>query len=358
MTPALSDREAATSVPPLGARLALSWNWLQRLRIRTVPIGLVCLLTLLLTLIGSYVWPGKQSYVVDVETRAVEFVFDGSEFSTWYLKAAVICVRSRSGGKARGLRHPACAPQAFQVYPLKAAEFRWPKEARILARWSSSEGVAIEVLAPGEAIDALTPANSPLQIEGLPVGSGSRILIDAETWQDHPVLPFSAKSLTLGRLPTTGEEGVLRSGRYQIRETLPGRSSAVTVEDGQFYPGDRINFERTTTWLERIKTWSKEKTACVKPCDPAKAEENEASGFVAPARHGLTVVAYTPLEHRRMRVDRPGADPSFVEVRWTSRAIRDPLLVALTALTGAFGLAFPSRALRLRRPRSAGGLNK
>ncbi|WP_366655773.1 hypothetical protein [Fodinicurvata sp. EGI_FJ10296] len=337
--PPPSDDTGGTKAP--GGQAAPTGQAAETNRSRDVPgtswadwiaarAGWIFPLLILLFLLVSYLWPAKQSFQVEVITGGAEIGFDGGDLGTWRLPSATVCLPIRPSQTPtlpdgfRPTRHPECHTDHYLAFGIRNAVIRWPAGTTIRVRARADDGVSIDVTAVAD--------NATIGIESSEAtfGRSSRILIDGPDWRRHPSLPFSSGNVVLGLLPAAGEEGLVREGRYQIRETLPFRSRPITVDEGAFFAGDQIRFQGLEP--EFI------------PPGLSATGTYFAYGFLAPGNDddaGYSAVAYTALDFTRLEIGRIGAEDSRVDVNWTKRALRDPLLLALTALVGVFGLFFP-----------------
>lgn len=331
----IDKSETGSEATGLG-RLGIS----EILRIAMIG-GWAIQMVILCFLLVSYLWPVKQSFQIEVVTGGAEIRFDGGDIGNWRLPRATICLPTRPGQSpmlpagVEDVDHPECHPTRYSAFSVRNAVIRWPKDTAIRVRSRQDDGLSIDIaaVADSRAID--------LEPSGATLLRSSRILISGPDWRRHPSLPFSSDNIVLGLLPAAGEEGLLRSGRYQIRETLPLRSRPITVDEGPFFAGDQVRFRGLA--LSFL------------PLGLTDTRPYLAYGFLAPGSDddaGFSAVAYTALDFTRLEIGRIGVEDGRIDVNWTKRALRDPILLALTALIGVFGLFFPiGSALRLGRTR-------
>lgn len=324
---------APAAAPPVPAeapepnptpRPAPPWrSWLAAGLRRFWPLLLVVLAILV------YALPREQTFIVEAQSWGADIVHDGSPAGQWRIEAALLCI-SRLGGTTSpdALPGPAigdCPDAIYTTLQPEAADIDWPPGTATTLRATAEGGMALEITA--------LPPGKTVEIGDARLGPGSRILVTPQAWRGHPALPVSGV-MTIGLLPRAGEEGFLRRGRYQVNETLPLRQLPTPMLDGPLFPGDQVRFE-----------------ARAAPLWPGSATtDRRAFGFVGPAIEtdgGFTIVAYTETGHNRMRIDRVGAATSLVEVYWTHRILRDPVLLALAATLGVLGalvgMARPAR---------------
>ncbi len=282
----------------------------HRFRLAAMLLGFVAFSLALIVLYGQ---EGRRSFAVEAVTGRVDVVFDGSERAVWKLEDAVICVRRPRGEApaASSASHPACAPSLFDVRSARSVEFGWPAGQRVSIE---SDHTAFAVtLSAAPSPDA--PGNVDLGDAGPSLGPGSRIVLDGSAVLRSSPFPVSGE-VTIGAVPSAGVTGILREGRYVVRETLPWRNVPITVSEGSLFIGDRLSFVATGT-------------------SPRVAQN--VYGFLA-ARHSddagaaFQITAYSALGPSELQIDRFGNETSFIAPSWTERAIKDPILIAFTAL--------------------------
>lgn len=304
-----------------GSAPAGRWRWPGlRSPVRGARLGWAALALVLVAvaLVAIYGREGQRSFAVEVMTGGASVVFDGSERAVWKLDRATFCVR-RSRDEAlpdTAESHPLCAAGLYAVREGRAVEFRWPA------------GQPVTIQDDGETLAVtLAPAGSSEPVPDLDVGDGgralgpgSRILIDRSGLAGSWPLPVSGE-IVLGALPGAGVGGVLLEGRYIVRETLPWRDVPITVSEGVLFAGDRLSFVSGSTRSDR--------------------GAQPAYGFLAGGgaeTPAFRMVTYSALGPSRMRIDRFGNETGFVSPAWTERAVRDPILVAVTALLSLLAL--------------------
>ena len=270
-----------------------------------------------LALVALYGRDGSRSFAVEALTGSASVRFDGSERAVWKLDNAVLCARRprHEAPAAASTGHPACAPGLYDVREADSIEFRWPAG---LAASMEVEGdmlaITLSPVAAGGGAAGLDVGDG-----GAPLASGSRILLDREAVLRSSPLPVSG-DVTIGAVPSGGASGILREGRYVVRETLPWRNVPITVSEGALFAGDRLSFVAAGA---------------------SEADSQPAYGFLLGSNEGqpeFAITIYSALGPSRMRIDRFGNETAFVSPSWTERAVRDPILVAFTALFSLLGL--------------------
>ena len=326
--------EATPSVRPDWRRLRLP---VRGSRLAWIILAAVLFVTVLAAIYGR---EGRRSFAVEVTTGGASVVFDGSERAVWRLERAILCARLPRGEAPpeTAESHPLCAPGLYEIREGRSVEFRW------------TAGQAVTIEDDGEILAVtLGPARSSQPVpdldvgdDGRPLGPGSRILIDRSGRGASWPLPVSGE-IVLGAVPAAGVGGVLLEGRYVVRETLPWRDVPITVSEGVLFAGDRLSF--------------------ISGPDRSSRQAQPAYGFLAGASAetpAFRMVAYSALGPSRMRIDRFGNETGFVSPAWTEKAVRDPVLAAVTvllsllALLGGIGRNLYNFLSRRDRPQSVG----
>lgn len=282
----------------------------QRFRLAAILLGVCVLLALLVVLYGR---EGHRSFAVDALTGRADIVFDGSERAVWKVQDAIICVRRPRGEApaAASGSHPECASSLFDIRFARSIEFRWPADQRIsIESDQTTFAVTLSVASSPEVPDEVDLGDG-----GRPLGPGSRIILDRDAMLRSSPFPVSGE-VTIGAVPSAGVVGILREGRYVVRETLPWRNLPITVSEGSLFIGDRLSFVATGT--------------------SAPAPQH-AYGFLAAGPGDddaaeFQITAYSALGPSRLQIDRFGNETAFIAPSWTERAIKDPILIAFTAL--------------------------
>lgn len=291
-----------------------------RLPVRGSRLAWIILAAILFATVLAAVYgrDGRRSFAVEVTTGRASVIFDGSERAVWRLERAILCARLPRGEAPPEVAesHPLCAPGLYEIREGRSMEFRW----------TAGQTVAIEV--DGEMLVVTlghVPSSQPIPDlsvgdDGRALGPGSRILIDRSGRATSWPLPISGE-IVLGSVPAAGVGGILLEGRYVVRETLPWRDMPITVSEGVLFAGDRLSF--------------------VSGSDRSSRQAQPAYGFVAEASTEtptFRMVAYSALGPSRMRIDRFGNEAGFVSPAWTEKAVRDPVLAAVTVLLSLLAL--------------------
>jgi hypothetical protein len=326
----------------------------------TMTRVLLLLVLVLGAAIGLYSIPSSGSFGIQAVTGGAVVEHTGTQAGRWILVRPHVCNRLPPGARRPVAADEApspCPASLFEVSNPQEADFVWPRGAITRIRSTTRGGLAVEIEALG---------STPLRIGDVDLRAGSRIIVAPQDWRAHAALPV-AGLVTVGILPVAGEEGYLRSGRYIVREPLIWRSDPVTAVSGELFAGDEVSFE----------VWSEMDASASSPEGDAPEEGAVAFGgigsggdwqyrpaiaigFIAPhvtqhrGEQGFSIIAYTSKGLNRMRISRLGTDPSYVEVRWTDRVMRDPVLLAVAVILGILAVFLPfaplHRILRQRWP--------
>jgi len=254
-----------------------------------------------------YALPQERSFLIDAQTTGIKIVYDGSARTAWRMSQVVVCIRkSKPNSYVSAITHKACSAQVYEVNLLKSLNFVWPAGSKIQITATEDSGLVVDILD--------VPKNDPypLGVNRSKVTAKGRIVIPGETFRGAGGLVFSG-FVDIGAVPKAGILGLLQAGRYEIRETLPLRSSPITVSSGDLYGGDSITIMKSQGDKETPQT---------------------TFGFITAGKAGETafnLVAYSALAHSYMRVSRFSSAPATVAPSWADRAIRDPYLLGVTA---------------------------
>lgn len=307
------------------------------LRFLTVLIGTPLLVILL------YSFPLAQNYVVEARTLSARMtVLEPDVF--WRLPRATLC---RELGDARDLvkasqyKGEGCNPSLFETITLEETEIRIPRGVQILIQYEPNGSLLFQRLA-----NRLTNEKPIVRLTSSEVWSENSVLrINGSDWAKVTLLEF-AGDIVVGQEAGSGVSGYLIDGRYEVRELFLrqfrpwGYSNAdpTTVVAGSLYRGDRVAF------VSQSRT----------------DEAALLTGFIAPlfdtgARgFGIVVSNGADTTNARLAIKSFGARESQVTPSWIDRALRDPLLLALTAILGfavtSLTFAVEIRKLNLRTP--------
>ena len=292
-------------------------------------------LPFLLTLIGvpilivlSYSFPLGQVYLVEARTLGARITVTGPD-AVWKLPNATLC-SDRGANKdirlATNWTGTGCNPGLFEINDLTGTEIRMPSGVQIQLRAESDGSVLLRRLS--DRSDQTKAGSSGVRLTDQHNWTpGSLLRIEPTNWQRVTLLEF-AGDVEIGQETGSGANAYLIEGRYEVREHFLrqyrpwGTTSAepTTVVTGTLYRGDRVAFHKPT----------KENTSALSVL---------ATGFIAPnldLTPGFSIVASSSLEHKQaqLRIKSFGTRETQVTPTWIDRALRDPLLLALTAILG------------------------
>ena len=247
-----------------------------------------------------------RTVVLSGATELIEVRFDAPR--TWRLPETSVCTLDRP---ARGVAPPPdgrdgpCGASEVEQGPFVALDVVWPR------------GAAVQIERIGEGALVVTIIAAPDRLAGdgdgerIALAEGARIV--SSGWGDSGgrALPVSGDA-TLGAPVRAGADALLIDAAYEFREALLWRETTVGVLDGRLLAGD----------VARITERD----------GPAFVE-----GFVAPEapnRFGMRFVVVGGAHDAQIVVVRTGAAPFVISSRWSDRALKDPLALALTAIGG------------------------
>lgn len=288
-----------------------------------------------LTLIGvpalivlSYSRPLGQVYLVEARTLGARVTVAGPD-TVWKLPNATLC---SDLGSAKDIKRATtwtgtgCNPGLFETINLTGTEIRMPSGVQIQLRAEADGAVLLRRLSDRPDQSGADPSGIRLT-ENHNWTPGSLLRIEPTDWQRVTLLEF-AGDVEIGQETGSGANAYLIEGRYEVREHFLhqlrpwGTTGAepTTVVTGSLYRGDRVAFRKQSA-------------------DNLPAETVLTTGFIAPnldLTPGFSIVASSGLEHKQaqLRVKSFGTREAQVKPTWIDRALRDPMLLALTAILG------------------------
>lgn len=293
-------------------------------------------LPFILTLVGvpalvivSYSIPLGQINLVEARTLGAQITTAGPD-TIWKLPASTVCQTLGSNknlNTAASWTGQGCNPGLYEISNIKQAEIRIPDGVRISLRTESGGGVLLRRLP--EAGDQATTSppvirlNSTLQWE-----PGSLLRIRAEDWKDVALLEF-AGNVVVGQEAGSGADAYLIEGRYEVREHFLHQfrpwshtdADPTPVISGTLYRGDKVSFDQKSAG------------------DQASASVL-VTGFIAPVLQqnlrGFEIVVSSGFGQAQPRftVKSYGTRETHIKPTWVARALRDPVLLAMTAILG------------------------
>lgn len=305
-------------------------------------IGYGVLISIALFLL-SYLLDRKQAFAISAVTEfiRVETVSEGAD--DWSLVAAHICtpkeddVQNSASPPApndTGLTpdeiglSPDCADNFYDQRTFKLDD----DNEELTLRWTDDYTLEIRDFNRGFLYVYVTrdaPTDSrdtqPVYFQDLEIPSDSILYIPVN--DDEPPRLALRGYLTLGEPPVRSDAMVVRDGRYEIRQD-GRRLRKHVVAEGEFFPGDRVTFEREPAPL--WARWSIEK-------DAELAKKVTSRIFVTDlnvSRHGFDVVATTDPQFSSIYLTRVGGQPSRIPVNWAQRLTSDPIIAALATILG------------------------
>ncbi len=296
--------------------------------LRSVRGNLKYLLLLIgvpIAVILIYSIPLGQSHVVEARTLGARLTVLGPD-TVWRLPPSTLCVdrgAERNLVLAAGFDGPGCNPGIFAEKDLGNVELRIPSGVQILIRAEPNGSVLLRRL-EDQASNTSTVVRL---VDDTFWDVGSLIRIDADNWRSVALLEF-AGDVVIGQAAVAGSTDYLVEGRFEVREHFlrqyrpfgARNAEPTTVKSGSLYRGDRVSFQPKSSDLD----------------DPPVI----VTGFISPqlVRNtlGFDIVISSGFDRSqaKLRVKSFGAREVTIQPSWVDRAVRDPLLVALTAILG------------------------
>lgn len=274
----------------------------------------------------SYSFPLGQIYLVEARTLGARIAVSGPD-TVWKLPKVTLCTdrATKDIPRAASWAGAGCNPGLFETTDLNGAEIRIPSGVEILMRAEADGAILLRRL-DGQTTGAQAPV---IRLSDDQLWSpGSLLRISAADWQQVSLLEF-AGNIVIGQETGSGANAYLIEGRYEVREHFlrhvrlwdSDRAEPMTVVTGTLYRGDKVSFRAE---------------------DPADGTERAvlATGFVAPmlgqGQRGFGVVTSSGLDktHVQLRIKSFGTRETHITPTWVDRALRDPMLLALTAILG------------------------
>ena len=277
----------------------------RKRRLATVLIGLL----LIVGVVAFSVRAGPRSFAVQVVTRGLEIVFDGSAMNAWRLEGVTVCFRNdaRVSGASPLPNHPSgCDPRLFAIETYDALELVWGDGNLVqIARLGPDAPLEIQLLGVSAA---------PTQVGEQTLTVNSRILVSDAAWREGSTLTMSGQA-TLGKAPGPGSQFNVLSGSYAVSERLPWTSRPVVVARGELLSGDQASMVKAGLAGEPVSVF----------------------GFIEPRGDGDTgfgATVYSPLGDDELSIDRFGAVEIRASPSWIDRWLANPALIAVSAVVG------------------------
>jgi hypothetical protein len=286
-----------------------------------------------------YSIPLGQSHVVEARTLGARLTILGPD-TVWRLPPSTLCVdrgTDRDLVLASDFDGPGCNPGIFAEQDLGNVELRIPSGVQILVRAEPDGTVLLRRLEDQTSNNSIAVR----LVNDTFWETGSLIRIDADAWRKVALLEFAGNAV-IGQAAVAGSTDYLIEGRYEVREHFlrqyrpfgTSQTEPTTVKSGTLYRGDRVSFVPTASDLDDLPV--------------------VVTGFISPQLlqntlgFGIVISSGFDQSQAKMRVKSFGAREITIAPSWVDRAVRDPLLVALTAILG-FAVTSLSFASEVRK---------
>ncbi|WP_224825991.1 hypothetical protein [Cognatishimia sp. MH4019] len=269
--------------------------------------GLVVLL--FLGVMVYYVWPRPKSFFLDVTTDFLQVTTDADTQIVWDIDRALLCLPERRLPEDHPARLAADLDQAcgrgFLAQRISNVELDWPADVTLMLRSGATDAIDLLIrFAPERQIS----------IGEIPIVPETILRLPHTVITETGGLGLSG-DVVLGQTAEHATLKLLREGRYETREVPFFRSNALLVDSGTLSMGDAITIEA----IEQDKRLSAYAFVTLAPSQP---------DGVTPLR----VIATSPEEDSRLRLQRARANPSYIEPTWSKRIANDPLAIGIATL--------------------------
>lgn len=239
---------------------------------------------------------------------------------------------------AFGTSIPVCGKAEVLASGLKSAIVRWPEGYQLVFRAFERDFVEVAVSFPDflpgkEGEEPIATPEVTIEFSNGPelayasVSSGAILRIPYFSGGERTILPLRGY-VTVGGASTSANTHILRSGEYESRQTLrPGQ--APVVASAEFFPGDRVSFERREPPL-----WAR-LTGVLSATEESEAPISR--GFLTdldPTSRAFDVVVTTEPFFGTLLFTRVGGQPTDIAPPWTARLAADALPVAVATVLG------------------------
>ena len=268
--------------------------------------------------IAHYAFPSGRFYVVEARTLAMTATVVGHRQS-WRLPDAILCVAKPLDPRTlldTTATDGLCPSTRYTREPPRLLEPTLPDGARLRLR-----------LRPDDVLEIKPMGDTELTVAGATVDRRSFILLPAPAWRGMGVLTV-AGDLRIGDDVAPASTHYLLEGRYEVRgevlayrvaEWFGAATRPIILKTGRLTRGDRVDL-----------------MAAEGRAAPAGVTRPVMQAFVtAPANAddaGLDLVAVSVPDRAELRVTSFASSPRHVAASWTDAAVRDPFILALTAL--------------------------
>jgi hypothetical protein len=301
-----------------------------------------------------------RSYVLNVESFGADITSAGLALSDWRLgPGTFVCARMPSPPPVQSILTSACDPGAFAVAQVsRSLEFGWDEGTRLLIGIAGAGDLTVDLAqVPDGGVDIglvekdFWPGSTKTSLK---LQQFSRLIIPRPVLAMSGALPLSGR-IVVGSVADAGSTRLLDSGRYAVRERLVGSASLTTIKEGELAFGDRVSFHAHASGRDATNAYGY-----------LSANVSSDRGDSGP--NPFRMVVSTAPGRGLLRIERLGTNPTEIEPTWTDRALRDPVVLGLTALLSLAGivmtLAAESRALLIAEEvppttrQSSDGLNR
>lgn len=310
------------------------------------------LLCVFIAMIVYYVWPRRQSFLVDVRTDILTITTGDETADIWELEDVRICRQTPASqiipiaptdGLERSTDPQAfCTAEGHEFQKVDQLEVSWPIGTTIVIRLeqdriggprNASNGgpnhtieVKVENLASAE----------PFVVEGVSISNGTLLRFPARVVNDLGVLRIAGK-IRLGQTATQGTRLMLRDGTFEIKESFALLGAPLVVKSGRLVLGEEV--EVVPRWKHDAPLMSR--------------------AFVSIPEGNLTglrvVLTSSPVQSRLERKRAYGY--AVATSNWMERILADPRPVVLATLLSLLGgaIAVAQSFVHFRRQNNARG---
>lgn len=310
------------------------------------------LLCVLIAMIVYYVWPRRQSFLVDARTDILTITTGNETAEIWELEDVSICRQAPpsqlvpiapSDGVVRHSDPQAfCTAEGYELVKIDQLEVSWPIGTTIVIRLeqdrvggtrSASDGAPNHVIEV--KVEKLASAE-PFAVEGVSIPNGTLLRFPARVLNDLGVLRIAGK-IRLGQTATQGTRLMLRDGTFEIKERFAFLDAPLVVNSGLLLLGEEVE---------------------VVPSRKSEAPLLSRAFVSIPEGNltGLRVVLTTSPVHSRLERKR-AYGYAIATSNWMQRIQADPYPVVLATLLSLLGgaIAVAQSFVQIRRQNNARG---
>ncbi len=269
--------------------------------------------------IAHYAFPSGRFFVVEARTSSLTVTVVG-ERQSWRLPDAVLCVAKPLDPRMLLEVTPdggPCASTRYETHGPRPVEPTLPDGGRLRL-----------TLRPDRMLEITPVGDTTMRTGEITVDPSSFILLAPSAWRAMGALTV-AGDLRIGDDVAPGSRHYLIEGRYEVRgevlayrfaDWLGADTRPIILKTGTFTRGDRVE-------LEAAGRGADADARVARPVMQAfvTAPEDEVAA-------GLALVAVSVPDRAALRVTSFASSPRRVGASWTDAAVRDPFILALTAL--------------------------